>query len=173
VSVVLAFGDLELFVVSFGFSLLNGGLLFDFPAKFEELMGKLLFREVEGGLVIFKLFPFALCLLPKMPVDFSVELAGPVGELLEELASLIFVRASSRVGEPSFAFKHLFTCSFTEEAGNDRPQIGQSTRLVCDIPNSINPLDKPVLCHISAATKKQHFGVLPRVCRTNKRCVSS
>ena len=41
-------------------------------------------------------------------------------------------------GEASFAFRHLFTCSFTEEAEKKLPQIGQSTWLACDIVNHTN-----------------------------------
>lgn len=92
------------------FSLLNGGLLLDFPAKFEELLDKLLFRGPEGGLVDKQVVPSVFL---KIPVDLSDKLPLAKGDLLTD-SRPFSPTFSPVVDEDSFAFKHLFKCSFTE-----------------------------------------------------------
>jgi len=64
-------GDLEVAVVSRDFSFFKGGFVFDFPAKFEEVLFKMF-----KGLVVWELpakpaFPFDALLLLKEPGDLS------------------------------------------------------------------------------------------------------
>ncbi len=118
--------------------------MFDFPAKFKELLFNMLKALVVWGLVGKRAFPLTLdaLLLPELPVDLSGKLAFPVGDLLLE-------RTSSSLVDVAIAFagwlefRHLFTCSFTKAAENERPQIGQSTQfVVCDIPLQLNEISQ-------------------------------
>lgn len=127
---VLLGSDLELFGASFCFNLLEGGFASEFPAKFEKLLDKLLFRVPVAGLVINELLTFLSLLLPKKPDDLCNKLPFPKGGLFIQSGRLFVpggVHRFSFGGEASFAFRHLFTCSFTEEAEKKLPQIGQST----------------------------------------------
>ena len=138
---VLLGSDLELFGASFCFNLLEGGFASEFPAKFEKLLDKLLFRVPVAGLVINELLTFLSLLLPKKPDDLCNKLPFPKGGLFIQSGRLFVpggVHRFSFGGEASFAFRHLFTCSFTEEAEKKLPQIGQSTWLACDIANHTN-----------------------------------
>lgn len=137
IAVPLCSSDLKPFVASFDFRLLKGLFPFDFPAKFEELLEKLLFKALDGGLVINTVLAFVPGLFPKIPVDLSNKEAVAVGEVE---SYRILVAASSPVDEfeGPFVFRHLFTCSFTKEVGKERPQTGQSTRLVCDMIIHVN-----------------------------------
>lgn len=87
--------------------------MLDFPAKFEELLDKLLFRGPEGGLVDKQVVPVIPSVFLKIPVDLSDKLPLAKGDLLTD-SRPFGPTFSPVVDEDSFAFKHLFTCSFTE-----------------------------------------------------------
>ena len=139
-SVFLFSGDLEVAGVSCVFSFFKGGFEIDFPAKFEELLFKMVKALVVWGLPAKPAFPFDALLLLKVLEDVSGKQASLVGDLFPEPISGFWPPADvARLGW--VVFKHLFTCSFTKTAENERPQIGQSTRFVaCDIFNQTSEI---------------------------------
>ena len=130
--------------------------MFNFPAKFEELLFNMFKALVVLGLSGKRAFPVDALLFPKVPVDLSGKQAFPVGDLLPEnfLSSLASIAGS-------LEFRHLFTCSLTKAAENERPQIGQSTQfVVCDIPNQSN--EKPVSLEHYIAAISSHLQKLSK-----------
>lgn len=75
---------MEVFVISSDFNLFKGGFVFDFPAKFEELLFKMFKALVVWELPAKAVLPLDALLLPEVPGDLSGKLASPCGDLFPE-----------------------------------------------------------------------------------------
>ena len=129
--------SVTLFCVSWpfwcNFNLFEEESVLAFPAKLEEL----LFKAFVGGLVLPNQLLEAFSFFDFLTVDPSGDLVFPLRRLFANMPFSCCPLPPLLCNSISWLFRHLFACSFTNEAENERPQTGQSILPVCNILQNI------------------------------------